>query len=571
MKKPSVRALTAALLLSGTALAAQAEDKVCLYEHAEYQGAEWCYGVGDNSWIGSSRNDKVSSIKLYGNSYIEIFEHSNYGGKHSRVMANTYKMGNMNDGISSFKVRNRNSNDFSCLFEHPGFRGTPHCLQADEGESDLNNVLLGRNKASSLLVAGKANVEIFNYPGFNYSKENRILTRSTSNLEERPASWTEDNIDSFRVTSRAPTAQEAAIDITEAAGYRSPIRETNALASHNAFNSTAYFGGQLIPGPNHRRALIEQLQLGVRFFELDVSKGGSYTKVCHSVDCGTTFTTTLRRMLGEVDSWLKGADANDVVFFFLQDDINGDSAGYQQLQRDVEWMGDIVYTAGSCQTIPYDLTFEQIRQQGKRVFIYKDDGSTGCDIAQSVAVNFEQNKGVSGLNVYENHFNSSRYVRSQECINYFCNDNVSAAEALTGLQNGINAFGLDMLEEGDIDGNGARLNNQLWAVGPEGAASAYSNGKVARFHASGNRFMSVAGDSSLNYACRNSSGQWVITQAMGNAANGTAACAAEYPGYAYTTPASAYEARLLRDAITSGSDVHVNFAVSNGQWLPDRW
>lgn len=65
MKKPSVRALTAALLLSGTALAAQAEDKVCLYEHAEYQGAEWCYGVGDNSWIGSSRSDKVSSIKLY--------------------------------------------------------------------------------------------------------------------------------------------------------------------------------------------------------------------------------------------------------------------------------------------------------------------------------------------------------------------------------------------------------------------------------------------------------------------------------------------------------------------------
>lgn len=46
---------------------------------------------------------------------------------------------------------------------------------------------------------------------------------------------------------------------------------------------------------------------------------------------------------------------------------------------------------------------------------------------------------------------------------------------------------------------------------------------------------------------------------------------AEYPGYAYTTPASAYEARLLRNAITSGSDVHVNFAVSNGQWLPDRW
>lgn len=559
------------LLLAGFSLPVLAEDKVCFYEHAEYQGAEWCYGPGDVSWIGSDKNDRISSIRTVGNAYAEVFEHSSFAGKKTRIMGNTYKMDAMNDGISSLKVKLRSSNDFACLFEHPGFRGTPHCLQAGEGESDLNNVLPGRNKASSLMVVGKANVQIFEYPDFNTGKQYRTLTRSSSNLDKRPGGWVDDNIDSYRVSSRIASAQEAAIDITESAGFRRPIRETNALATHNAFNSTAYFSGQLIPGPNHRRTLIEQLQLGVRFFELDVRKGSNYTTVCHSVDCGAGFTTSLRRMLGEIDSWLKGADANDVVFIYLQDDIDGDTPGYVQLQNDMNWLGDILYVAGSCQSIPSALTFEQIRQQGKRIFIYKDTGSDGCASAPSVAVNFEQNIGVADINLYENHFNSSRYVRSQECINNFCNDHVTADEALTGLSNGVNAFGLDMLEEGDLDNSNGRLNKQLWAVGPETASGAYINGRIARLQANGDRFMSISTDTSLNYACRYSNGNWGITQAMGNAAAGQAACSAEFPGSRYSTPASAYEAQKLRNTITSGSDVHVNFSVSNGQWLPDFW
>ncbi|CAA0081186.1 Uncharacterised protein [BD1-7 clade bacterium] len=558
------------LLLAATAGQTLAEaNKVCFYEHYDYQGAEWCYS-SDSGWIGSDRNDRISSIKLYGDAKVTIYQHGNYGGAKTTVMANTYKMDDLNDNISSFRIGARQSNDFACLFEHPGFRGTPACAEAGEGISDMNNVAMGRNKASSLVMVGKARVEIFEYPNYDYSRQVMNLSRSTSNLEKRPANWTEDNIDSFRVFSRSATNAEAAIDINEAIGYHAPINQVDTLASHNAFNSTAYFSGQLIPGPNHRRALIEQLQIGARFFELDVSKGNGYAKVCHSIDCGT-FDVSLRRLLAETETWLKGADDNDVVFFFIQDDLDGDNGGYQQLQNDVAWLGDIVYTPGACQSLPDDMSFAQMRAQGKRMFFYKSGGSNGCNIASSVLINSETNIGVASINIHDNHFRSGTVVRSQECDNHFCNDVISGSEALIGLTNGVNAFGLDMLEENDIDNNGGRFHEQLWAAGPEQVYNAYANGRTATFKASGDRYVAVSWNTSRNYACRLSNGNWAITDALGDIWNGSNACATEYPGSTFDVPVSAYEARLLRDAIVTGADVHINFGVNNGQWVAGRW
>ncbi|MGI9278520.1 MAG: phosphatidylinositol-specific phospholipase C domain-containing protein [Endozoicomonas sp.] len=569
MKIKPLRGLLLLIALGSQTVSAQ-ENKVCFYEHPEYQGSEWCYGNGDVSWIGSQPNDKISSIKLYGDAYVTIYEHGSYGGKKTVVMANTYKMDDLGDAISSFKVRNRSSRNFACLFEHPGFRGTPFCLQEGQSANDLNHFSLGRNKASSLIVSGLSNVEVFEYPDFHIGKEYKTLTRSTSNLEKRPGSWLEDNIDSFRVTARAPSAAEKALDINEALGFRAPIRQTTILSSHNAFNSTAYFSGQLIPGPNHRRAMIEQLQLGTRFFELDVRAGKNYLKVCHSTDCGQK-ETTLRRMLAEVDSWLKGADDNDVVFFFLQDDIKGDNKGYEQLQRDVEWMGESVYTISSCQTVPMGLNFEKIRQSGKRVFFYKSGGSTGCGTAPGVMLGsgFENNIGVASIDVNRDYTDSDRFLRSQECHNHFCHDVVSADEARTGIENGVNAFGLDMLEESDLDNSSGRLNKQLWAIGPEDTASAFAEGRIAVFKTSGSRHMKLAWDQTLPYACRLSSGQWRMSSNSGLAHQGANICSTEFSGSTFDTPLNAAEAKQLKNSINT--TVHVNFAVDGGHWQAGHW
>lgn len=570
---PTFKSLLSVAVLASAAnlsIAVQAEDKVCLYEHPEYTGAEWCYTPGNTSWIGSSRNDKVSSIKTYGNAYIQAYEHGNYGGKHTTIMGNTYKMDDLNDGISSLKIKQRTNNDFVCLFEHPGFRGTPHCLQSGQNEDNLNDVALGQNNASSIMVVGNAAAVIYDYPNFRSDKNNTTLNRSSSNLDSRPGGWVEDNIDSIKVISQAPSSTETAIDITESLSVKSAIRQATILASHNAFNSTAYFSGQLIPGPNHRRALIEQLQLGVRFFELDIRGGGDKTNVCHSVDCSAGFTTSLRRMTGEVDSWLKGADDNDFVFFFLQDDMGGDNNGYKQLQKDVAWLGDIVYNAGSCQSLPKPLAMKDLIDQGKRVFFYKS-GSAGCDLAPNVMINVEQNIGVASINIHQNHFNKDRILRSQECHNNFCNDVISGGDALTGIKNGVNAFGLDMLEESSIDNNGAPLNKQLWAIGPEDTYSAYANGRTVRFTVSGDRFMKLAWNSQKQFACRNTNGNWSVTSATGDVWVGASMCSAEFPGSSYDVPLNAYEAKKLREQLTSGSDIHVNFGTNNGRWVPGRW
>ena len=573
--KPSIKSLLSAVVLSGVgsfSVAAQAEDKVCFYEHPEYTGAEWCYAPGNIGWIGSSRNDKISSIKTYGNAYAEIFEHGSYGGKRTNIMGNTYKMDDLNDGISSFKIKLRSNNDYVCLFEHPGFRGTPHCLTAGQSEDDLNHVAQGRNKASSIMVVGNAAATIYEYPGFRTDKKYMTLNRSSSNLEKRPGGWVEDNADSFKVISQTPSSTEAAIDINEALSVQAPIRQANVLGSHNAFNSTAYFGSQAIPGPNHRRALIEQLQLGVRTFELDVRGGGDKTKVCHSTDCSfSSATTSLRRMLGEVDSWLKGADDNDAVFFFLQDDMDGDTNGYNQLRKDVAWMGDIVYTAGACQNLPKPFKLADMIAQGKRVFFYKSGGSNGCNEASNVMVNFESNIGVAGINIYQNHFNTGKFLRSQECHNNFCNDVISGPDAKTGLENGVNTFGLDMLEESSIDNQGAPLNAQLWAIGPEDTYSSHANGRTVRFTVSGDRYMKLAWNSQKQFACRLSNGDWAITAATGDVWTGGSSCSAEYPGSTYDVPLSAYEAKKLRSKLTAGSDVHVNFGTNAGRWVPGRW
>ena len=568
--------LAAGLMLTASAAmasTAQAEDKVCFYEDYEYEGAEWCYGTGDVSWIGSERNDKISSIKLYGNAYVTIYEHGNFEGKKTVVMGNTYRMDDLNDGISSFKVGTRRSNNFACLFEHPGYRGTPFCVEEGQYSNNLDHFSLGQNNASSLMVVGKTNVYVYEDANFSTNRSWAILSRSTSNLEHRPGNWVEDNIGSIRVEARTPSAAEKALDINETLSTQMPLRQATVLGTHNSFNSTSYFNRQFIPGPNHRRTLIEQLQLGARFFELDIREGDHQTKVCHATDCGR-HDTTLRRMLGEVDSWLKGADENDVVMFFLQDDFDGDAAGYEQLKKDIDWLGDLVYTEGSCQAVPDDLTLAKVRESGKRVLFYKSGGSTGCHIATNVMLGsgFETNIAVADINVHDNHVNPNRFLRSQECYNNFCRDTVSANEARTGIENGVNAFGLDMLEESDIDHQSGRFSKQLWVIGSEDTSNAYADGRVMSFWEYGNRFMRLDWNTLHPYACRLANGNWAFTQANGDIQNGAAACNNEFPGSTFDVPLSAAEAKALRSSLEAGAVVHVNFGYDDSnRWKAGKW
>jgi hypothetical protein len=115
------------------------------------------------------------------------------------------------------------------------------------------------------------------------------------------------------------------------------------------------------------------------------------------------------------------------------------------------------------------------------------------------------------------------------------------------------------------------LNKQLWAIGPEDTYSAYANGRTVRFTVSGDRFMKLAWNSQKQFACRNTNGNWSVTSATGDVWVGASKCSAEFPGSSYDVPLNAYEAKKLREQLTSGSDIHVNFGTNNGRWVPGRW
>lgn len=548
-----------------------AEDKVCFYQDAEYQGTEWCYGIEDISELTADNNDRISSIKTYGKDYVDIFENKDFSGQQTRVMANTYRMDDLNDAVSSFRIGVRHSTDFACLFEHPGFRGTPHCLEAGQQQRDLDDVALGRNKVSSIMIIGNSAVDVYQSPNLRTDKSYARIQRSSSNLEVRPGGWLEDDIDSYRVVSTDRDAGAVSVDILDALNISVPVTQANVLTSHNAYNSTAYFSSQLIPGPNHRRALVEQLQLGIRSMELDIRVANGFTKVCHSVDCNTNNFTSLRRMLGEVDSWLKGADDNDIVFIYLEDGINGDATGYQQLQQDLAWLGEIVYRPGQCHQ-PEKLTMQTLLDQGKRIFFYKDGDRQGCDYLDTVLINFERSIAVADINIYDNFYSADYFRRAYECDNYFCSNTLTAQQAMTAMEHGLNAVGMDMLEEKHLDNQGERLNGQLWAIGPEDSLQPYDDGRSARITASGDRYLSLSWNTmSLAYACRNDVGEWRITAQQGNSAEGAQACRDEHPGFSFDVPLSAYEAKQLRQQMPSGTDLHANFAVHDGRWKTAVW
>jgi hypothetical protein len=86
-----------------------ATGTICFYEHADYQGASFC-GDADNSWVGATWNDRVSSVKVKGGYQVDLFDDINYGGRKLTLSADTPNLVNVNfnDIVSSFRVRQGN-------------------------------------------------------------------------------------------------------------------------------------------------------------------------------------------------------------------------------------------------------------------------------------------------------------------------------------------------------------------------------------------------------------------------------------------------------------------------------
>jgi hypothetical protein len=88
-------------------------DRVCVYQHADYRGNSKCFDAGDD--VGNLKqlgwNDTISSIRTFGRTRVAFFEDSDYQGQRLIVdrdipdlSRENMRGGNWNDRISSLRT-----------------------------------------------------------------------------------------------------------------------------------------------------------------------------------------------------------------------------------------------------------------------------------------------------------------------------------------------------------------------------------------------------------------------------------------------------------------------------------
>ncbi len=168
--------LSIVLLLISMVIQAYEFDSVgnlaCFYDQPNYQGNEYCYGVGDVATLDSSVNNLFESVRVPQNIEVFGFNYSYFSGTKEIYTADTAVLGSLNKALESLKIYDLSVRQFNpsgsnvCFYTQPGFEGAEFCYGiGDHGQLDP----LLRNLFQSVRVP--QNVEVF---GFNYSYFNGI-------------------------------------------------------------------------------------------------------------------------------------------------------------------------------------------------------------------------------------------------------------------------------------------------------------------------------------------------------------------------------------------------------------
>ena len=161
-------------------------DRVCVYEHANYQGWEQCYRMGESDRDLGDRRNTISSVRIRGRGQITLFEHPQFNGRDVRIdndVADLSRLGGWNDEADSLRVGfdgggrddgprgdpgrggDRDNGQRVCVFEHANFGGASQCFNGNDRVPDLNSI--GWNdRISSIRTVGPSRVTIFEHAEF---------------------------------------------------------------------------------------------------------------------------------------------------------------------------------------------------------------------------------------------------------------------------------------------------------------------------------------------------------------------------------------------------------------------
>lgn len=191
---------SAALPRDAAADSPRGRDGVCFYEHAEFQGREDCYRIGETVRDLGNRRDTFSSIRVYGRARVTLYEHPQFGGRQVTVdsdVADLRRLGGWNDEVDSLRVSgggrwegprdqpdrggDRDRDDRVCVYEHANFGGNSQCFGSGDDVRDLNSI--GWNdRISSIRVFGRSRIAVWEHS--NFQGRNLVIDRDIADLNQ---------------------------------------------------------------------------------------------------------------------------------------------------------------------------------------------------------------------------------------------------------------------------------------------------------------------------------------------------------------------------------------------------
>jgi len=103
-------------------------DGACFYEDPDYRGDYFCAKTGqDRDSLPSGVNDRISSIRVFGNAEVTVFKDSRFRGASERFDRDVPSLGreNWNDRISSLQVRYSSSQRSGSHGSSGRYQGNP--------------------------------------------------------------------------------------------------------------------------------------------------------------------------------------------------------------------------------------------------------------------------------------------------------------------------------------------------------------------------------------------------------------------------------------------------------------
>jgi hypothetical protein len=408
-----------------------------------------------------------------------------------------------------------------------------------------------------------------------------------------------------RVAAYQNSGVHAALALQRDLTSTAPLWDEQITHTHNSFNSSAYrlttdgaapsyYPTLTNMDPNQVLSLSDQLDLDVRFLELDLhwvpspygtaATGGKWVTLCHGnssivagIHVGCTADRPFEDGLAEIKAWLD-AHPGEFVFLYLENQLSGDPMAHElagQLLADA-FPGSQVFAPPSnqpCAPMPLDRSRDEMRAAGARVLIVGNcDATNGAATAWGTLVHergprwtedgdpthYSAADCAADRAARQAHTDFRRWFGDSTWLTAMTahGTNPDAATVATLVACGANIVGLDQLTADDD-----RLAAQVWSWSPAEALNP-SGSCVAQQGTDGaapGRFAGAPCADHHPFACSTPDRQWHVTTASGAWSDGSATCAAEFAGSTFGVPVNGLQNVLVTEARpTADGEVWLN-------------